>query len=322
MLEILLPRNRINSMEEKIDVLILCYTFNQEKYIEKALKSFVNQRTSFSYKALIVDDCSTDNTPNIIKTYEEKFPNIITGVYLPENYYSQNKDKTPVIQPWRDNAKYEALCEGDDWWIDDYKLQKQYDALEKHPEVDMCACETLCYHSGEVIYKLSPSMSDRILSLEETINGGGAFVGTNSLMYRTSLYNDQYSFWKIINLDYIHQIHGALRGGIYYISQPMAAYRVMTDGSWTSSIMNDYKSKFYHSCKVLAAITVFDKDTNFRFSNIVQKNQSTLVYSLIEKGLRCDVFDTSLKKSRLKGKIKFVYFFFKRVLNVICKYPK
>ena len=117
-------------------VLIKCMTYNQEKYIEDALKGFVRQKTNFPFCALVVDDCSTDGNAEIIKRYEREYPDIIKGIYLPVNMYG-NPEKQKYIQPWEERAQYIAYCEGDDYWLDDNKLQMQVDFLEKNKEYGM-----------------------------------------------------------------------------------------------------------------------------------------------------------------------------------------
>ena len=116
-------------------VVIRCMTYNHEKYIEDALKGFVMQKTDFPFCAIVVDDCSSDGTAEIIRKYENKYPDIIKGIYLKENYTSQRKSKEPITKPWINHCQFIALCEGDDYWIDPYKLQKQVDYLQNHPEV-------------------------------------------------------------------------------------------------------------------------------------------------------------------------------------------
>lgn len=117
-------------------VVIKCFTYNQENYIEDALKGFVRQKTNFPFCAIVVDDCSTDRTGEIIKKYEEEYPDIIKGLYLPVNMYG-NPQKLDYIRPWEDCAQYIAMCEGDDYWIDDNKLQRQVDFLDSQPDYMM-----------------------------------------------------------------------------------------------------------------------------------------------------------------------------------------
>lgn len=120
-------------------VSISCITYNHAPYIREALEGFVSQQTDFPFEVLIHDDCSTDGTTEIIREYEAKYPEIIKPMYETENQYSLGK---PIgTQVWnlpRAQGKYIALCEGDDYWTDPLKLQKQVDFLESHPDFGMC----------------------------------------------------------------------------------------------------------------------------------------------------------------------------------------
>ena len=132
-------------MSENIAVSIICNTYNHENYIRDAIESFLMQKTNFKFEVLIHDDASTDKTPEIIREYETKYPEIIKPVYQKENQYSQGIRYASLYQYPRVKGKYIAFCEGDDYWTDSYKLQKQYDALEKNPQVDICA------HTADVV---------------------------------------------------------------------------------------------------------------------------------------------------------------------------
>lgn len=106
-------------MSEKVMVSINCITYNQEEYIAKAIDSFLMQKTDFKYEILIHDDASTDNTANIIREYQEKYPDIIKPIYQKENQYSQGIKRVDYKFNYsRANGKYIAICEGDDYWTD------------------------------------------------------------------------------------------------------------------------------------------------------------------------------------------------------------
>ena len=112
---------------------ICCTTYNHEKYINEAIDSFLMQETNFPFEIIIRDDCSTDKTAAIIKIYSEKYPNIIKPILETENQYSKGVRPMPVVFK-KAAGKYLALCEGDDYWTDPEKLQKQVDFLENNPE--------------------------------------------------------------------------------------------------------------------------------------------------------------------------------------------
>ena len=122
-------------MESRNDILVVisCITFNHEPYIRDCLDGFVMQKTNFKFVAIVHDDASTDKTADIIREYEAKYPDIIKPIYETDNQYSKRDgslDKIMNDAIDATGAKYVACCEGDDYWIDPYKLQKQVDVLE------------------------------------------------------------------------------------------------------------------------------------------------------------------------------------------------
>lgn len=132
----------MNINEEKdtrpIMVSIRCTAYNHEKYIRDALEGFVMQKTNFRFEAIVHDDASTDGTAAIIREYAEKYPDIIKPIYETENQYSKHDGSLTKIMNEACKGKYIALCEGDDYWIEPYKLQKQVDFLESSPDYSMC----------------------------------------------------------------------------------------------------------------------------------------------------------------------------------------
>lgn len=119
-------------------VSISCITYNHEPYIVQALDGFLMQKTSFPFEVLVHDDASTDRTADIIREYEKKFPEIIKPLYEEENQWIKGRRGSAEFNFPRAKGKYIALCEGDDYWIDENKLQMQVDFLEKNPEYGMC----------------------------------------------------------------------------------------------------------------------------------------------------------------------------------------
>ena len=144
-------------------VLVRCFTFNHSKYIEDALNGFAMQQTNFPFVCLVMDDASTDGEQDVIKAWMERecdmsraetidiptsFVIIVphkTNIsctfafyLLKQNLYGTGDKKMKHIYPWRERCEYEALCEGDDYWIDSLKLQKQVDFLDAKPKYVLC----------------------------------------------------------------------------------------------------------------------------------------------------------------------------------------
>lgn len=118
-------------------VAIKCAVYNHELYLRDCLEGFVMQQTNFPFVAIVHDDASTDGSAAIIREFEEKYPDIIKPIYEAENQYSKHDGSLERIMNAAidaTGAKYIAMCEGDDYWTDPNKLQKQVDYMESHPE--------------------------------------------------------------------------------------------------------------------------------------------------------------------------------------------
>ena len=135
-------------LESQITVSICCVTYNHGEYIKQALDSFLAQKTRFNIEILIHDDASTDNTPQIIEKIEKKYPTIIKPIYQKENQFSKGIPISMTFNFPRARGKYIALCEGDDYWTDPYKLQKQVDFLEANPEYVLTADNAIWHDLG------------------------------------------------------------------------------------------------------------------------------------------------------------------------------
>jgi glycosyltransferase involved in cell wall biosynthesis len=114
-----------------VSVSICCQTYNHETFIKECLDGFVMQKTDFVFEILVHEDASTDNTAKILKEYEVKYPHLFRCVYQTENQFKKQNTLINILFPMA-RGKYIALCEGDDYWIDPLKLQKQVDFLEKN----------------------------------------------------------------------------------------------------------------------------------------------------------------------------------------------
>ncbi len=219
-------------------VSICCTTYNHEPYIAETIDSFLMQETNFPFEVLIHDDYSTDNTANIIREYEEKYPNIIKPIYQIENQYSKGIKINPTFNFLRAKGKYIVLCEGDDYWTDPLKLQKQVDVFENNEKI------SICFHPAEEIdmsmdtKKLicSHFKEDTEVSISDVILGRGGYMPTASLMFKNIQMDRLAESFKNAPIgDYFVQVYMASLGNTYYINNPMCVYRRNASGSWTDT---------------------------------------------------------------------------------------
>lgn len=118
--------------KQDLMVTIRCTVYNHEPYLRQCLDGFVMQKTNFKFEAIVHDDASTDGSATIIREYAEKYPEIIKPILQTENQYSKRDGSLTRIMNEHTRGKYIAICEGDDYWIDPLKLQKQVDFMENH----------------------------------------------------------------------------------------------------------------------------------------------------------------------------------------------
>ncbi len=131
---------------QDIKVTVRCITYNQKDYIRQCLDGFVMQRTNFRFEAIVHDDASTDGTDEIVREYAEKYPDIIKPIFETENQYSKHDGSLGRIMNANTRGKYVAICEGDDYWTDPLKLQKQADFLDANPQC------SLTYHACKNVF--------------------------------------------------------------------------------------------------------------------------------------------------------------------------
>ena len=307
-----------------IKVSIVCNAYNHGRYIRDALNGFVMQKTDFEFEVLIHDDASTDDTADIIREFEMQYPHLVKPVYQTENQYSQGVSVTPAFQVPRIKGKYVAFCEGDDYWTDPLKLQKQYDAMEAHPEVDMCANAAIRKdgETGKELSRICPADHDAILPLADVIAGGGGFIASASLFYRTHLLFDLPKFRQIIRYDYTLQMQGALRGGILYIHDFMTVYRAGVAGSWTKRVAFNVEKREKHMAKVREALLSLNEDTEGKYESIIRTKIREDEFELLRlredykkmlsKEYR-DFFKKLSAKNRFKIRLKAAFPFLTRV---------
>ena len=174
-------------------VSICCLTYNQALFIQKCLDGFLMQKTDFPIEILIHDDCSTDGTTEIIREYEAKYPDLIFPLYEEENQYQQGKAAEIDFYNYRRaRGKYIAYCEGDDYWTDPLKLQRQVDFMEANPEYSVCFhdCTVFNTWSGEYANKtIFNSTDDFDMDVDMFLNSRNGVGQPLTMLFRKDVYN-------------------------------------------------------------------------------------------------------------------------------------
>ena len=211
-------------------VSICCITYNHAPYIRRCLEGFLMQKTTFPFEIIINDDCSTDGTTEIIKEYADKYPDLFVPIFHEENQYQKGvrgiyaKFVYPKVR-----GKYIALCEGDDYWIDPLKLQKQVDFMESHPECSMC------FHKSKVLspdgkgMDLYGHLRQGYYSAEQilrrwTVPTASVLCLNKFLQY---IPNDK----RFMYGDIVLFLTMATHGHIYCLGEEMSVYRRLSSGA-------------------------------------------------------------------------------------------
>lgn len=230
------------SLGEEILVSIRCCAYNHEPYIRKCLEGFVMQKTTFRFQAVVHDDASTDGTAAVIREFADKYPDIIKPIYSIENQYSKRDGSLSRILNEHMHGKYIAICEGDDYWTDPYKLQKQVEALEVNPQYSMCstACMRMLQETGEESVFFSPQ--PKVYSWKELIRKNKVVTATTLLRKE---YFDEYNrevrptMPKFPMGDYPMWLFMASKGPIIQLEDNTATYRVLASSA--SHFSDPYK---------------------------------------------------------------------------------
>ncbi len=267
------------SSEVKTKVSIVAISYNQAQYIRQALDSFLMQKTTFTFEIVIADDCSTDETPQIIQEYAKNYPDIIKPVTSKKNVGVMGNFLRGLRAV---QGEYIALCECDDYWTDLGKLQQQADFLDKKPGYALCFHPVRVFFENhdkkEYIYPNAKKMTK--FTIEELLKQN--FIQTNSVMYRKQDYKNIPT--NILPVDWYLHLYHAQFGKIGFIDRVMSAYRRHEGGIWWNA--NNDKKKFWEKQGIpmvklyVEMLKLYGENPSYK--NIIYQSISNLFSSLLE----------------------------------------
>lgn len=236
-------------------VSISCTTYNHAPFIRECFEGFLMQKTNFAFEVIVYDDASTDGTSEIVAEYAAKYPNIFFPMTQKENQFSKGIRGMMIRFNFpRCRGKYIALCEGDDYWTDPLKLQKQVDFLEANESY------VICYHNARIIDEKGnavsesklPSNSKKDYSQLELIVQM-PFILTLSVCFRNVVKEFPEEFKKVLNADtFLFSILGAYGKGKYMGEILPAVYRQHGGSIWSSKSIKEQKIGFFTTTYWLA----------------------------------------------------------------------
>ncbi|EDM38329.1 hypothetical protein PBAL39_01902 [Pedobacter sp. BAL39] len=251
---------------EELMLSICCITYNHEKYIEQSLESFLMQETTFKYEILIGEDYSTDATRALIEAYIKKYPgriNLITH----EGNVGAIKNQLAVLAAA--NGKYIAMCDGDDFWTDVAKLQKQVDFLEKHPDYVICCHHTEVIDEQEQQVYCKKEREGMEFSYHDLLLGRREETRTCSMVMRNidavNAIGRQAWYHKSYGADTLFKLYALAASGkkIYVLPDLMACYRLHTGGVWSMIDSRVRKRRMIMDFNLMIR--------NFRYSTVLRK---------------------------------------------------
>ena len=222
----------------KPQVAVFMVTYNQAKYIEQSIEGVLMQQTDFPFKVFIGDDCSTDGTRDICLRYKEKYPDKIELILQEKNLGSVANTRSvfPYCFAYGD---YTAMCEGDDYWTDPLKLQKQIDFLEANPDFAICFHRVaIHFEDGSRETQYSNPDQQSVTTFDDLARDN--FIYTLSTVFRNGLF-EKFPDWShaMMSGDWILHLLNAERGKIKFLEDTMAVYRVHKGGAWSMKHTKD-----------------------------------------------------------------------------------
>ena len=256
---------------------ICCITYNHEKYIAQAIDGFLMQKTDFELEIILGDDCSIDNTNNICVDYQKKYPDKIKLIRNQENI-----GMTPnfVQSLKRCDGKYICLCEGDDYWTDPFKLQKQIDFLEANPEYILCSANAQVLNSTGEPFRNIYCDFGRNRSFNQIGIVMEFYCPTMSMVFRNQLDDIPNWFCEVKSGDTFLHLLLSRYGKFYYMDFIAGVYRQHDKG--ISNNINKvlwFENNITHLYKMKPLLKAESKPF---LNQVIYKNQIEYIYALRE----------------------------------------
>lgn len=319
-----------------LKVSIVFITYNHEKYVERALRSVLEQETDFPFEVIVGEDCSTDSTRKIIHELQKEYPKQVKPLFREKNLGRPTKNVYETMMKCQ--GEYVAFLEGDDYWSDKHKLQKQVDFLEAHPEYIAAAhgCE-LIDENGDVI------TDENVRRVIDLYDYSGKFTFQDyeysgkwpghyaTIVCRNVFKNKRYDYSILYRAhdfvdDGVILLFLLLQGDIYRMDDVMSAWRYVRKsdgGNWNSLSMK--RNLIKDDCYLRQTLLkwVLEKREADDFAVMMCKKDFDMALKLYVKNptrenqqfLR-DMFDYNIKEVVMKGKkVSFMGYTLKAIIE-------
>lgn len=251
--------------EAPIMVSVCCLVYNHEPFLRECFEGFVMQKTTFPIEILVHDDASTDHSADIIREYTAKYPDLFKPIYQTENQYSKGVPISATYQFPRAKGKYIALCEGDDYWTDPLKLQKQVEFLEANPDFSLCFHKVNIDSNDSNDKNIFSHLEVRTYTSREIYNKWT--IPTCSVLYNRK--NVEYKASREIVFGDIYLFLTVMRNGnAFCLDLCGAVYRRHANGMSSSSVWNrNLAKKLFYQYKFMQDEFPEVEDISIRLRN-------------------------------------------------------
>ncbi|HOY33071.1 MAG TPA: glycosyltransferase [Bacteroidales bacterium] len=273
--------NRVKELIPDPMVQVQTITYQHGPYIRDCIEGILMQKTTFPFEYLIGEDCSTDGTREIVLEYAQKYPGRIRVITADENMGMMGNIRRCRMAS---RGKYIALCEGDDYWTDPYKLQKQVDFLENNPDVAITYHDASRVDNNKNIIEESLLPEDRKRDFSSEELKKGIWIMTNTMCFRNVV--DQYpeNYFKVVNGDtFITSLLGNYGRGAYLTGIKPSCYRISNTGIW--SMKTDVERKIRTLATPLELMKFYNKRNDRAFYEYYKDSARKLILSLLENKL-------------------------------------
>jgi glycosyltransferase involved in cell wall biosynthesis len=277
-------------VRKNILVSVCMISYNHSEFIYQAIDSVLMQNTNFQYEIVIGDDCSSDNTPQILQEYESQHPDKIRLLLRNPNVGIANNFGDTILQC---KGKYIAILEGDDYWIDENKLQKQVDFMEANSEYSLCYTHCKEVNESQGTSYITNIERPEIVDLSYILREGW-FMRTPTLFFRNGLVQEFPDwFYTAYSTDYILHILLAEHGRVRKLEDVTAVYRKHDRGI---SVVNAKKQlqRFEVKLKLLDTI---NKYLNYKFDKEIKTHQKNIYEEIVFFSIRYKLWTSLLVKS-------------------------
>lgn len=286
---------------DNIKISVYCLAYNCVEFIDKSINGMVNQKIDVNYKIIIHDDASNDGTADIIRKYADMYPEKICAILQSENQYSKGVNIYDQYIAPNIEGDYIAICEGDDYWTDENKLQLQYDYMEKHSECSLCTHNTEKYNLATKTKRKYNSwqeihtLTDKDVFLEYIVHTSSYFIRKKCRDWSGKRY------WFG---DYTMLTWAFYRGQVVSLPNVMSVQNYNNPNGVTRSIYNKKREMIKNTMEEF--LNEYNIKTNYKYDEIIKIKFKHIDFNYLESKCYDIILHSSSKSENIDAAKKLI----------------